>query len=348
MSNKRTVIIRPTLRCNAKCDYCYVNNKHGTMSIELLGTIVSRLEEFVNENSDEKIAILWHGGEPSLMPITFWENVEALLRNFDQTKLTKHVQTNLLHSDFAKYKWFIEHDYRISSSLDGSYEVHSQGRKLSKQRYTTLIKNIELVKKQAGSLGVVCVVSRLHIQKPQEHLEFFENLGVNVTFNMIRTKDEKFRLSYAEFYDFLLNVADAWLCNPGSQISVNPIETDIAALFKDRKSICDRSQNCFSNFITIDPTGATFPCNRFADHPEWECGNINSKKLKTLWDQTTQRMSFLIDSLQQCPSCDWYDLCGGGCKWLRLKENADEQNDFCQSTHTYFSRLSKKISEYHV
>ena len=340
MNRSRTIIIRPTLLCNAHCEYCYVSDKQGTMPLSLVSIIIGQIHDFLDTHPSENINLLWHGGEPSLMSIDFWEHVERMLEGIIPTRLSKHVQTNLLHSDNSRYLWFINHGYTLSSSLDGEYEIHHKGRNLNLQQYELLKQNIAKVREANGSLGVVCVVSRLHINHPIETLGFFENMEINVNFNMVRTNNQLYKISYMEYYQFLIDMAKHWLSNSSSKISVDPIETDVSALFSDPKGICDRSDNCFESFLTIDPDGSVYPCNRFAPMDNWKFGKVQEANLEQLWTIASAEFSSKISPLvERCKNCRWHSVCGGGCKWLRWYDVPERNDEFCQTSSWYFKTL---------
>ena len=341
MTEILTLIVRPTARCNATCSYCYVPDKSGIMNKNLVNVLASRVKEYQAQYPDRRIEILWHGGEPSLMPLSFWEYVEAVFSDADCSRISMRVQSNLLSPDTSIYDWWINKNYKIGTSLDGFYSINAIGRNLSQKRFAVLLKNIEYVKSRAGTLGVISVVSRVHLNYPvEEQLRFFEELGVNVRFNIVDAPKWDYQISYADYFRFLSKVAQVWLSNESSRISIEPIETDVAKIFGDVQSSCDRTFNCYDHILTIDADGSVYLCSRFAGATEWRYGNLLKHALSTFLEHSHQTYSYKLNSIfTNCDHCEWRDLCGGGCKKQRLSETEMARTQFCQAIKKYFSSL---------
>ena len=106
MSNANLwAIIMPTKVCNLACDYCYVGYKPtDQMSYALVERV---LDELLQHNNPEiPTRIIWHGGEPMLAGIGFYEHVCYLLRTRYQRYEIQHaIQTNgtLLTDDWIEF-----------------------------------------------------------------------------------------------------------------------------------------------------------------------------------------------------------------------------------------------------
>jgi uncharacterized protein len=74
--NHLTIILKPTNQCNANCLYCSAwepGEKNKIMSEKTLEILFERIEEWVRHSKrTRKIKIIWHGGEPTLMPLDFF------------------------------------------------------------------------------------------------------------------------------------------------------------------------------------------------------------------------------------------------------------------------------------
>ena len=315
------------------------------MSQETVDVMVSRISEYLDENPDDGLECLWHGGEPSLMPLSFWEYVEQAFGDLDAKRISRSVQSNLVGLGTREMaKWWTDRGYRVGSSLDGGYEFHYKGRGLCHEDYSQLLENIQTVRALGGSIGVICVVSEYHLGHSVELLEFFESLGVNVRFNMVDSREWSHRIGYSQYHLFLMAIGRAWLDNGQSRISVEPIESDIARFFGDATTCCDRTSNCYDRFLAIDPDGSVYPCNRFASHPSWKYGNLRDMPLSRYWGEVADAsFSAIRESFEDCRQCSWLRMCGGGCKVQRAMESRSQRKEFCQSTRTYFEALARLL-----
>jgi radical SAM protein with 4Fe4S-binding SPASM domain len=345
LNSSLTILIRPTTTCNARCEYCYLGSKKNKdfMNKNTIEVIVSSIIEYLAINPKNRINCLWHGGEPSLLPLEFWEYVEKKFSVIDLKSISMSVQSNLLSDSIHIYKWWVDHSYKVSSSLDGDYKIHGIGRKITKRTYARLLNNILEIKAQSGSFGVVCVVSKMHIKQPEEVLNFFEKLRVNVRFNKLESKNLPYSISDKEYFEFLINIGKIWLCNEDSNISVEPIETDFARIFGDRQSTCDRNFRCYDQIVAIDADGHVFPCNRFIKEPNWAYGHISERSLNDMLNIYATRYFKNIEKyFKTCISCSLKKICGGGCKAVIIKKTKSEQSSFCDSILGYFEFLKKR------
>ena len=93
-----TVILKPTDGCNARCRYCSAAHP-GEARKMTPGTLEEVLDLFGGwalEQGPRDLKFIWHGGEPLLMPESFWE---AVFRGQDRLqrrglRIVNGIQTN--------------------------------------------------------------------------------------------------------------------------------------------------------------------------------------------------------------------------------------------------------------
>ncbi|MFH2006367.1 MAG: radical SAM protein, partial [bacterium] len=95
-------IIKPTSACNGACLYCSAHQEdpeaRGRMSLPQLDRILLRIEEWGLQAKPDRLALLWHGGEPLLMGAAFYREVLRRTRELrERTGLElRHImQSNL-------------------------------------------------------------------------------------------------------------------------------------------------------------------------------------------------------------------------------------------------------------
>ena len=93
-----TLVVKVTHLCNLKCDYCfYLNKNYISSSSESLD--INRFKEILLKTSkiSENINIVFHGGEPLLMPIEYYNKVldyqQTLEKDFS-VKFLNSIQSN--------------------------------------------------------------------------------------------------------------------------------------------------------------------------------------------------------------------------------------------------------------
>lgn len=96
----KLVVLQPTTFCNLNCDYCYLPNRQTKhqLSLDLLEPIFKNL--FTSPFIGEEITIVWHAGEPLILPVTYYQSafeiIDKLTQRFskNQCKVFHGIQTN--------------------------------------------------------------------------------------------------------------------------------------------------------------------------------------------------------------------------------------------------------------
>ncbi len=57
------IILVPTLKCNADCDYCFEVKSPDTMTLDQLTFLIRKLVEYMEETGAGETTIYWQGGE---------------------------------------------------------------------------------------------------------------------------------------------------------------------------------------------------------------------------------------------------------------------------------------------
>ncbi|PHM73224.1 radical SAM protein [Xenorhabdus kozodoii] len=90
-------IIKPTHRCNLACKYCYNEDiRHPVMTLEFLEKTIKDTFDYANDKKVfTYVHFIWHGGEPMLPGISFYENVVAFQEKYSNgIRYLNALQTN--------------------------------------------------------------------------------------------------------------------------------------------------------------------------------------------------------------------------------------------------------------
>lgn len=120
------LVLKVTNRCNLSCSYCYDNIENGSvdMPLSLYKRIIST---YVRSTSRRWIAVLLHGGEPTLMPLSWLKR--AVIHALEQAerhakKLTITVQSNFVALDKGHMELALKYGLEMGASLDGPPALH--------------------------------------------------------------------------------------------------------------------------------------------------------------------------------------------------------------------------------
>ena len=124
--------------CNLNCDYCYYTEKGDmyrscgagnrmTISDELLEKFT---RQYIEAQTQPQVLFTWHGGEPLMRPISFYEKALRLQRQYARGHIIDNcLQTNgtLLTDEWCEF--FRRNNFLIGISIDGPKEFHDEYRR---------------------------------------------------------------------------------------------------------------------------------------------------------------------------------------------------------------------------
>ena len=119
------IVLKPTLDCNADCDYCYVIEKEKPKwSVAEFINMFDKLEPHLDHNC----TIAWLGGEPMLLSPEFYDEC----CNYIKSKINS--PKIIMHSNLTRYssrKWSNVIKKHFNSSVYTSYDVDEQNRTIN-------------------------------------------------------------------------------------------------------------------------------------------------------------------------------------------------------------------------
>ena len=127
-----TFIIKGTDGCNLRCKYCSIGEKKSdynlinTDTLKLAGDFIVRKAE---ELGDNKIHIILHGGEPTLVsPQIYCDFFNYLLKTYTSISFDFSMQTNGYYFTDETIALIKEFDISIGISIDGDEKTHDSMR----------------------------------------------------------------------------------------------------------------------------------------------------------------------------------------------------------------------------
>src|SRR6516165_12587266 len=112
------LVLQPTPFCNINCSYCYLPDRQSTkkMSPETLRHVFDWV--FSSGLVREPFSLLWHAGEPLVMPVDFYEEAMTLLGRANRSGVTVYhsFQTNATLIDPRWCDFFRRHDVHLGVS----------------------------------------------------------------------------------------------------------------------------------------------------------------------------------------------------------------------------------------
>lgn len=337
-----TLIMKATRLCNLRCTYCYSwrDEPNEVMSPDVLANTIRGVLTMPGVRSVE---FVWHGGEPTLLPIAFYTKALWLQEQFRQPGQTivNNLQTNGTHLTDDWLLFLKRYGLRVGLSLDGPPAVHDSRRIDIRGRPTSALVRSGLAKLQEQGIrhGVLVVVDSDVVRLgPDQLLQYLLELGVtrvsllNVTPQsappLPSSAVGSSYLAYRHFVEYLRRLFHLWYPMHAARLRIREL-SDLLGQFNGAPShFCVYRGNCVGQFFTIEANGDICHCDKYDNNPAYRFGNVLTDGVeRTLSSATLHRAQGYVDAgLDRCRACPWFAFCQGGCPYDRYVQTAHQSD----------------------
>ena len=358
--------------CNLDCEYCYYLRKEELyprsekwrMQLELLESFIEQYFAAQPAGIPE-ITFAWQGGEPTLLGVSFFEEVVRLQHKHAPAgvKFTNTLQTNgvLLTDEWCEF--FRKNQFLIGISIDGPAEVHDHYRydKKGNPTFDKVMRGLQLLKRHNVDFNVLVVVNRVNAPLGRKVYTYLRDNGAqHLQFIPIverggdadRTKNEEYPWDHlvsdrsvrpAQYGQFLVDVFEEWSRRDIGKVFVQIFDQALSAWLGYEPGLCIFRKQC-GRALALEHNGDLFSCDHFVE-PEWKLGNIAETPLPILANSDRQA-AFGADketSLPQyCRDCDVRFVCNGGCpknRFISTPSGEAGLNYLCAGYQQFFRHI---------
>lgn len=375
------IIIKPIgSACNLRCNYCYylgkrVGQERSIMSYEVLESYIRQVVEIHGECAEIEFA--WHGGEPTLAGIPFYQQALLLQKRYAKgRRVLNTLQTNgtLLTDEWCKF--FADNDFRIGISIDGPERLHNAFRKgvSDEDTFMQVMRGVELLRKYGVSYNTLTTVNAINAEHGKEvygflrsisnYMQFLpvvesvgEESGIGLPPGIYSPNIEKprqmaqFNVTAEGYGKFLCDVLDEWRVNDIGRKFVQIFESAIGNITHRPAGLCVHEAVC-GHCAVVEHNGCVYRCDRFV-FDEYKVGNILNTDLNTMMESNRAFGEYKLESLpSKCLHCDVVDICFGGCPKDRVLETmtlygVERHNYLCAGYKMFFRRM-KEVYEQNI
>lgn len=367
-----TILVKVASRCNINCTYCYVyqmgdenwRNLDKFMSLETITALCLSLQELAN-NQSEGFSVVLHGGEPLLMGASRLECFLEALRGYlpNKNKYPISIQTNgILISDKILEICTNSH-VSIAVSLDGPELINDKFRLDHKGEgtYQKVLDGIKKLESHSNSkflyAGLLAVIDPSFA--PNIIYDFFKKLNPpSVDFlykdgNLSRLPIGKSSFASIEYGSWMAELLDIYMADNDS-FSIRILDdmikvllgsnmekegmgvTDFGILIIDTDGTITKNDTLKSSYVGAD---------QFENRPNIKDHNflkfLHSEKFEKY--RETQR-----PSCQECKSCPFLNVCGGGMTLHRWKDDNGFNNPsiYCNDQKYLITHIQSKLTQF--
>lgn len=338
------VMLKPAgASCNMRCAYCYYLEKAclykdgaaAVMGDDMLELFVQR---YMEAQTGGQVLFTWHGGEPLLRPISFYEKAMRLQRRYARGRQVDNViQTNgtLLTDEWCRF--LKDNGWLVGVSIDGPQEFHDAFRltRSGKPTWEKVMRGIGLLRKHGVEWNAMAVVNSLNVAHPLRFYRFFKDIGcqylqfspiverlsAHADGRCLASPDDPdscpvadWSVNAAQWGRFLNAMFDEWVRHDVGTTFVELFDCTLANWCGVTPGICVYAREC-GNAAVMEPNGDVYSCDHFV-FPEYRLGNLRKETIYELLNGRRQqdfscRKHALLP--RQCRECEVEFACHGEC-----------------------------------
>ena len=344
----RPTIMPNSVNCNLRCLYCYcerTKETSGNFMNEKTMKIV--IKKFIKAYP-KFISFCWHGGEPLLKGVSFYEKVCNLQKQYKlkNQEIENGIQTNATLIDEAWADFFKKFRFKIGVSIDGPELINDAQRKDIDEGKTffKIMKGIYFLRKKDLQFSVIIVITNRSVKYPEKIYRFikkekFFDVKLNPCFG-----NNPFSVDFKEYANFMNSIFDFWFKEDDPKLSISYFEDIIKWFIGGKPNICHFCNSCYRH-VRIDYSGDVLPCDGFLGR-DFKLGNLLKQDLEDIVRGTNYKKFFyaVTKIIPYCQKCEWVNLCNGGCSQYSFRGNFHKYlNAMCESRKLIFEHIRETL-----
>lgn len=338
--------------CNLRCAYCYYLDKEllhakGVMSDQMLETFI---KQYIEGNQVPEVTFCWHGGEPLLAGLDFYQKALDLQEQYrGDKKIINTLQTNGTKVTDEWAQFFAANNFLIGVSIDGPKEVHNATRGNS---WDAAMRGVEALQRAGVEFNTLSAVSRYSVGRGAEIYAFLKSIGSQYHQYLPVAEfldpdghinyagmPADFSISAADWGRFMVDIFDRWVVADVGRVFVQLFDSTLAGTCGVPAGVCSMNESC-GDALVVEYTGEVYSCDHFV-YPEYRLGNIEERSLSSMFRSGVQ---FRFGAAKhtglskRCTRCPWLHLCHGECPKHR---NADGLSILCSGYEHFFGHTAE-------
>lgn len=302
MNRPLNLTITTTMKCNARCTYCY---EKGVQQADMEEDVEDKLIKFILDKGKEKgVHINWFGGEP-LMNTKFIDSFLAKLRK-EHILYSSYIITNgsKITDEILNEKLQLWNVTEMQITLDGRKEQYEKRKNyINKEEgeFYKILNNIRLLAKKGVNIHI-----RINVEKnnSEDVLKLIKEIDLiygkyeNVVFYPAFITGSKNQFDEDEKVEYIKEIM---------RIVKNVKKLTAGTKFYSYP----RMHACMNNdpySFSVDVNGNIYTCEHLLGRTQLSIGNLDSQFTKD--DERGKEISLR----KECDECVFLPKCLGGCE----------------------------------
>lgn len=327
------------------------------MSIETVRRTAERVADA--DLAADELSVIWHSGEPLTIEPAWYDIAVNVIREAlrDDLVIRHYIQTNATLINDEWIGLFRKHAIHIGVSLDGPAQLHDARRRTRSglPTHAKVMNGVRLLQDSGIGVHAICVLSREHLSRADEVLDFFLESGIrSIGFNLDEIDGVNAAASIgireaALFRDFFTKIVTRYSADP-SQFSIREIDRAVHSIVHHTDCQKQNVQNQPFGMLNVQWDGgvSTFSPELLGlSHPKYGnfiFGNVHQQS----FSQVVQNEEFnsiateIERGVENCFShCPYFSTCRGGAPANKLGEHGQ----FDATATTYCIMMEMIVSE---
>lgn len=351
-----TLIVKVTNGCNLGCKYCYAMSspeQTKTISEHTLEKVLSEWSEIEPKRTK---GIIWHGGEPLMPGMDFYERASWLqywLNKKNGVRFDNSIQTNGSLVTEETISFCKNRNFSLGFSLDGPGEIHDITRPKADgtKSFEACFNGLRLAKRAGLSNGAIVVLNSRNIDHIEQIYNFFKEEGLSMKVNpLINAGNVLFNtgleITPKQYSEALISLFNRYVTDYDFKGRIDPLDT-IMGNFSTGLAFgcCTFGENCQRNFMSISPQGEIYPCGRFDGVESLSFGNIHEKSLLEILNSPIRKdlLTRASSKISGCRDCEHQKICNSGCLNNAYNQEGDflSRDSYCGAYKRIFQHIKK-------
>lgn len=350
--------------CNLECSYCYYSGK-GQVSgnsdqYKMTDSMLEALiRQYIEASPGSVVSFTWHGGEPTLAGIEFYQRAVELQRKYlpEGYGCWNNLQTNGTLLNDAWCSFLAENKFDVGISIDGAEWLHDEFRKdhSGKGTYQRVVEAVCRLQAYGIQPDLLCTVNSATVKEPVAVYRALKELNTGwIQFIPIVRRTEADQVTAdsvtGEGYGrFLCAVFDEWINHDLGKLDIQQFAEMSLVWSGGTSSLCNMAPTC-GRVLIVEKDGGVYSCDHYVNK-EHRIGDIITSSLGTLVDLPRQRQfgSSKQETLPYvCRNCSWLTVCNGGCpkeRFLHTEDGEPGLNYLCSGYRQFFAHAEKPLKQ---
>ncbi|MDR2204045.1 MAG: 4Fe-4S cluster-binding domain-containing protein, partial [Nitrososphaerota archaeon] len=304
-----------TQECNLRCQYCYIEKKNATMTLNVAQKIMDFI--FQKNPNDGQLEIGFFGGEP-LLEFEQIKLIVELIKNhpvYNESKVIMSITSNgtIFNKEIADF--MLSNGIVFCISCDGPQEIQDSTRKYKNGQgsSTAVERTIQEALQYFPLLPVNAVYSDRTLQYLPQTVDYLINLGVkNIYLNPdISAKwTQKHAEQFPEIYGVLAEKYIQFYLQ-GKPKFINLIDSKISTILHGGYGPFDRCRMGSGEFA-FGTTGNVYPCERLVGFDDGKTNCIGNVVEGTLTPSSCKNVHSVATNTE-CIECSFSEYCMNWC-----------------------------------